>query len=308
MILDGVDRGKWDYLNDAIINQEICLFATANYHDRGTNTIISPLMDRFDIMVESRHPGPNLAYHVGMLEGKTPDLRHEALEVEFHRALNERSHYGVRMDRVEELCERFGEFLANEHGIITLSRTDRHSIRRLKEQIPFDLDTNAFLRLILSELSFCYRHGQKRSHEGCEEGCHFSGYLCHDIANCSSNRFPKSVRSYAQALAWLLGDGHVEIEHLKAVLPFILAHRVQWKDEAVARQSRERRDDPLMIHMAKWSVKEMHRRYSEQASQIKQALSVACRIAEGESADAVRGEHPIYWEIRKDLGEEDLFV
>ena len=69
IILDGVDRGKWEYLDDAIINREFCLFATANYQDRGTNTIIAPLMDRFDLMVESRHPGPNLAYQIGLQGG-----------------------------------------------------------------------------------------------------------------------------------------------------------------------------------------------------------------------------------------------
>ena len=43
MILDGVDRGNWEYLNEMIINDEYCLFATANYQDGGTNTIIAPL-------------------------------------------------------------------------------------------------------------------------------------------------------------------------------------------------------------------------------------------------------------------------
>ncbi len=38
MILDGVDRGNWEYLNEMIINEEYCLFATANYQDGGTNT------------------------------------------------------------------------------------------------------------------------------------------------------------------------------------------------------------------------------------------------------------------------------
>ena len=64
LILDGVDRGKWEYLGQSVINREYCLFATANFQDRGTNTIIAPLLDRFDVMVESRHPGPNLAYAV----------------------------------------------------------------------------------------------------------------------------------------------------------------------------------------------------------------------------------------------------
>jgi MoxR-like ATPase len=80
IILNGVDRGNWEYLNDAIINREYCLFATANYQDRGTNTIIAPLMDRFDVMLESRHPGPNLSGLLGANGNPESTLRHEALE------------------------------------------------------------------------------------------------------------------------------------------------------------------------------------------------------------------------------------
>ena len=63
---DGIDRGKWEYLNSSIINEEFCLFATANYQDRGSHTIIAPLLDRFDVMVESKHPGANMAFQIGM--------------------------------------------------------------------------------------------------------------------------------------------------------------------------------------------------------------------------------------------------
>ena len=303
MILDGVDRGKWEYLNDAIINQEFCLFATANYHDIGTNTIIAPLIDRFDLMVESKHPGPNLAYQIGIRGSNGLTLRHEELEDEFHQILSARLPYHVRMERVEEICARFAETLEKESGIRTLSSVERQAIRLQKEQIPFDLDSSAFLRLVLAELSFCHRFGQKRSHEMCEEGCHFTGYLCSTIQNCVSNRLPISVRSISQALAWFIGDETVGLEHLMAVLPHALAHRIQWKERALAQSDKEARDDPLAIYMAKKAVKEMHRRYMEQSSQVKDALSIACRIAEGEKAEPIRGDHPIYWEIMKDMGE-----
>jgi MoxR-like ATPase len=304
MILDGVDRGNWEYLNDAIINREYSLFATANYQDRGTNTIIAPLIDRFDVMVESKHPGPNLAYLIGSQGSNGLDLRHEELEEEFQRMLSERLSYGERMERIEELSDRFGKALKKGPGIKTLSRSDRQTIRSRKERIPFDLDFNAFLRLILSELSFCHRYGQKRSHEGCEEGCHFTEYLCNEVQNCISNRVPISVRSFSQTLAWLLGDEEVGLEHLKAVLPYTLAHRIQWKEEAAAQQEKEHRTDPLEIYMAKEAVKDMHRRYMEQGTQVKNALAVACRIAEGETMDPIHGDHPVYWDIRRDLGEE----
>jgi hypothetical protein len=303
MILDGVDRGKWEYLNDAIINQEFCLFATANYHDQGTNTIIAPLIDRFDLMVESKHPGPNLAYQIGIRGSNGLTLRHEELEDEFHQILSARLPYHVRMERVEEICGRFAETLEKESGIRTLSSVERQAIRLQKEQIPFDLDSSAFLRLVLAELSFCHRFGQKRSHEMCEEGCHFTGYFCSTIQNCVSNRLPISVRSISQALAWFLGDETVGLEHLMAVLPHALAHRIQWKERTLAQCDKEARDDPLAIYMAKKAVKEMHRRYMEQSSQVKDALSIACRIAEGEKVEPIRGDHPIYWEIMKDMGE-----
>jgi hypothetical protein len=110
----------------------------------------------------------------------------------------------------------------------------------------------------------------------------------------------------AQGLAWFVGDREVGIEHLKAILPYTLAHRIQWKDEVIAQHEKEPRTDPLPIHMAKQCVKVMHRRYMEQGGQIKNALAVACRVAEGESLEPIKGDHPIFWEIRKDLGEEVL--
>ena len=304
MILDGVDRGNWEYLNDAIINREYSLFATANYQDRGTNTIIAPLVDRFDVMVESKHPGANLASHIGLNGPNMKVLRHEELEGEFQRVLGDGLPYPERTERIEALCDRFGDALADEEGIPSLSRQDRAEIRTEKGQIPFDLDFNAFLRLVLSELSFCHRFGQKRSHEGCDEGCHFTGYLCNEVRNCVSNRFPSSARRFSQALAWVLGDEAVDLEHLKAVLPFTLAHRIRWKEESSARREKAARSDPLEVYLAKEAVKEMHRRYMEQGPQIKNALATACRIVEGEQLEPIQGDHPIYWEIRRDLGEE----
>ena len=41
-----------------------------------------------------------------------------------------------------------------------------------------------------------------------------------------------------------------------------------------------------------------------QGPQVKNALAVASRIIEGEELEPIQGDHPIYLEIRKDLGEE----
>ncbi|UCG67269.1 MAG: AAA family ATPase [Deltaproteobacteria bacterium] len=303
MILNGVDRGNWEYLNDVIINREYCLFATANYQDRGTNTLIAPLIDRFDVMVESRHPGPDMALMIGMKDKYENILRSPEYEGEFKKILLERGDHYKRMGKVEGLCDRFGDHMDREYGVKMLSGGERKEIRECMQELPLDLDANAFLRTVIAELSFCYKYGQKRSDEHCEEGCHYTGFLCHHIKNCISNRFPTSVRTYSQSLAWLQGDQAVRIDHIKAVLPYTLAHRVQWKDDYVAQKQVSSRRDPLQIYMAKEAANELHKRYSEQSHHIKNALAAAYHVFSGKEVEPIEGDHPIYAEIKRDIEE-----
>jgi hypothetical protein len=302
MILDGVDRGNWEYLNEMIINEEYCLFATANYQDGGTNTIIAPLVDRFDVMVESRYPGANLSFLIGKSNRKDYILRHPKYEKELHRILNTKTPYEKKIPLVEEICNSFGEYVHETLGVKPLQKRDREQIRLEMDDTDLDQDASAFTRMLLAELSFCDRYGQKRSLENCEEGCHYTGYLCHEIKNCASNRLPISIKQYAQALAWLLEDSEVDIEHVKSVLPYTLAHRTQWKDEILSQRERSKRDDPFPIFLAKEAVKTVSQRYREQSEHLKDALAVGSKIFQGESLEPLEGDHPLYAEIRKDLG------
>jgi MoxR-like ATPase len=301
MILDGVDRGNWEYLNEMIINEEYCLFATANYQDGGTNTIIAPLVDRFDVMVESRYPGANLSFLIGKSNRKDHILRHPKYEKELHRILNAKTPYEKKIPLVEEVCNSFGEYVQDTLGVKPLQKQDREQIRVEMDDTDLDQDASAFTRMLLAELSFCDRYGQKRSLENCEEGCHYTGFLCHEIKNCASNRLPISIKQYAQALAWLLEDSEVDIEHVKSILPYTLAHRTQWKDEIVSQRERSKRDDPFPIFLAKEAVKTVSQRYREQSEHLKDALAVGSKIFEGESLEPLEGDHPLYAEIKKDL-------
>lgn len=301
MILDGVDRGNWEYLNEMIINEEYCLFATANYQDGGTNTIIAPLVDRFDVMVESRYPGPNLSFLIGKANRKDRILRHPKHEKDLHRVLNSKVPYEKKIPKVEEVCNAFGEYVYETLGIRPLQRSDRDQIRQEMEEIDLDLDASAFARMLLAELSFCDRYGQKRSLENCEEGCHYTGYLCHEIKNCASNRLPTSIKEYAQGLAWLLEDPEIDIEHVKSVFPYTLSHRIQWKDEILSQRERSKRDDPFPIFLAKEAVKTVSQRYREQSEHLKDALAVGSKIFQGGILEPLEGDHPLYVEIKKDL-------
>ncbi|MBM4277912.1 MAG: AAA family ATPase [Deltaproteobacteria bacterium] len=301
MILDGVDRGNWEYLNEMIINDEYCLFATANYQDGGTNTLIAPLVDRFDVIVESRYPGANLSFLIGKSHGKDHILRHPKYEKDLYRVLKSKIAHQKKIPKMEEICNAFGEYVQETLGVKPLKREDRDRIRTEMESLDLDTDASAFARMLLAELSFCDRYGQKRVVENCEEGCHYTGYLCRQIKNCASNRLPTSIKLFSQGLAWLLGDSEIDIEHVKAVMPFTLSHRVQWKDEVLSQKERAKRDDPFQIFLAKEAVKTVSQRYREQSDHLKDALAVGSKIFQGESLEPLEGDHPIYTEIKKDI-------
>jgi MoxR-like ATPase len=283
MILDGVDRGNWEYLNEMILNSEYCLFATANYQDQGTNTIIAPLLDRFDVMVESRYPGPSYGFLISQRQEKEELLRHPDLERELQDALKKRSAPEEKDSQIAAVAEAFGAHLEESLQLPTLD----------------------YARMLLAELSFCDRHGQKRSNEVCEEGCHYTGYLCHRLRNCASNRLPVSLSNYAKALAWFTEAPTVGIEEMRAVGPYCLAHRAQWTETHLSLLQKDRRNDPLQIHLAREAINEVFQRYSEQAEHVKEALATAYRIFQGEVLEPVAGDHPIYVEIRKDLNLEE---
>jgi Mg-chelatase subunit ChlI len=301
MILDGVDRGNWEYLNEMIINDEYCLFATANYQDGGTNTLIAPLVDRFDVIVESRYPGANLSFLIGKSRGKEHILRHPKYEKDLYRVLKSKIAYEKKIPKLEEICNAFGEYAHETLEVKPLRREDRDRIRTEMGSLDLDIDASAFTRMLLAELSFCERYGQKRIVENCEEGCHYTGYLCRQIKNCASNRLPTSIKLFSQGLAWLLGDSEIDIEHVKAVMPFTLSHRVQWKDEVLSQKERAKRDDPFQIFLAKEAVKTVSQRYREQSDHVKDALALGSKIFQGESLEPLEGDHPIYTEIKKDI-------
>ncbi|NWF92033.1 MAG: hypothetical protein HXY46_03890 [Syntrophaceae bacterium] len=301
MILDGVDRGNWEYLNEMIINEEYCLFATSNYQDGGTSTIIAPLMDRFDLMVESRYPGANLSFLIGKGRGKDRILRHPKYERDLHRILKSKIPYLKKISKMEEVCNAFGAYVQETLGVKPLQRAERGRIRAEMASLDMDLDASAFTRMLLAECSFCERYGQKRVVERCEEGCHYTGYLCHDIKNCASNRLPVSIKQYAQGLAWLLEDSEIDIEHVQSVLPYTLSHRIQWREEILSQKERAKRDDPFPIFLSKEAVRAVAQRYREQSEHLKDALAVGSKIFQGESLEPLEGDHPLYVEIKKDV-------
>jgi hypothetical protein len=302
LVLDGVERGKWEYLNQSLINDEFCLFATANYQDQGTNTLVPPLLDRFDVILESKHPGANIASLIGQEASREFILRHAPSEADFLEIL----HQGCNGKSVslEQARQRFAKEIQQKCGLSLLTPFEREALRHEIATLEVDLAANAFIRMALSELSFCCKYGQKRSGEVCDDGCHYSGYLCYQITNCASNRLPNSIYRYARTLAWWLGNNHVDVEHVRLILPYAIAHRIQWRESYLLMRERERRSEPLQLHAARHATGEIFRRFHEQRHEVMQALSTAAHIMDDADLIPPMGDHPLYADIQRDLGLE----
>jgi hypothetical protein len=301
LILDGVDRGNWEYLGRVLTNEEHCLFATANFEDRATFGLIAPLKDRFDVLLESRHPGPNLAYMVGERAEKEALLRAKEIEEETFSLLADPDPGDGFYPALEKLSERFRARMANIHGLKLPGLGTRRDIRREMASLPLSEDADCFIRALIAELSFCALFGQKRTGQACPGECRFKGYLCSRVKGCVSNRLPGSIRRYGQGLAWLFGSREAGLEDVAAVAPYALAHRVEWQEDAIAEEEAEQREDALIIHLAKASIEQVLERFREAADLLVEGLARACDILETGKGEPVEGDHPLLREIIRDL-------
>jgi len=304
ILLDGIDRGIWKYLDEIIICDENCLFATANYIS-GTGIGLSlPLLDRFDVVVESKHPGAILSFELVDSRKIEDYLRNSSISSEINQLLSDNTEYETKRERLEELSELYSEYIFSTFGIKPLIRRDREKIRGEIERIKLDQDSEAFIMTFISEFSYCKKYGQKRIIDECDEGCHYSEYVCSKVKNCLSNRFSQSLIKYCKALAWFLDDRYVNVEHVSAIVPYVLAHRIIWRDKFITMRSSDEREDFIEMHLAKVCTDEILYRYREQSDKIKLALKLANR------REFLIGDHPIYDEIRKaaELAHPSIFM
>ena len=96
----------------------------------------------------------------------------------------------------------------------------------------------------------------------------------------------------------------MDVEHIRAILPYALAHRAQWRESYLLAREHERRHEPLLLHAARHAAAAVFQRFYEQRHDILASLSTAARLLDGADLPPPQGDHPLYSEIRRDLGLE----
>lgn len=250
MLLDGLDRGEWGYLNEHISQDKQPFFATCNYEDRGNNSLIPPILDRFDVATESKFPGVANAiaisqdYH-GAKDAilKNPEISNKIIEL-----LNSGKPYEEIRNSLNDLSGVFRKEL-KQNGLETLTEQELNEIDSEIGKIALDKDALTYLSFLISELNTHPKFGQKRSNDPIngEEG----HYLYNLIEGSGSRREDKSIVRYSQALAWLQDLKEVNLEHMLTVAPYALWHRLRLTDGVASKLKDDSRKDPLLLYAIK---------------------------------------------------------
>ena len=228
MILNEIDRNIWSYRGETIVfNEQKTFFATVNYQDLGTTRMIPPLLDRFDIAIETGrvHPIMKRVIRRGIGDDILRDRKMTVEIIEYLREMNTSDKVDEVLKFIEEKSEEFKDKLEDrlkEEGFsVEIPRHD--DVEKMVEEIEgveVSEDAELFLDYLGQEV-YC-QLGLRKDFSKCD-GCHYANFVCSDLY-AISNRAEISLFKYAKALAWI-EEEDLSLEHIVAVLPYVLWHR-----------------------------------------------------------------------------------
>ncbi len=301
VLLQGIDTGTWQYLNATHVHKAPAFF-TANFRGESTNSFLPPLLDRMAIMTEEKYAGAMADYHAALGERQrvlcAPKLSSEALS---------------RLD-----AEGIAAFLAflDQHRLETVEpirAAQREEIKQQIQELPcawYDEqlreghnDALLFFYAFTAELNHSEQYGCKRVTDPISDDTHDLAHLGCRVHSSFSPRSQMAALDYARGLAWLLGDECVEIDHFKAVLPHVIAHRFEFSSEFRNNQAQVTRAECEELHLAHQLVEEAHEHYRQGAPGLLNLLATlqelrgASRNAELLDLDPDAYDHPLAKEM-----------
>lgn len=240
ILLSGVQSNTWSYLNESLKGKKSALFATANYSDSGNNSIIPPLLDRFDIALECKRGGIN---------------------VDRYMRYNDVKKINVKQDVSSKAA--FKNIFEQEKGVSLFDESEMYEFLSYVDNMSFSEDANLFMDCLVAELGSCQVFGSKREVDTCPSGCPYSEYSCYDVSGAMSFRSSSAVDYFSKALAFLSNSDFVEREHIIEVAPRVLWHKSKVRSELIDDQKDRVRYDPINLAAMKGIVNDISKRANQ---------------------------------------------
>ncbi len=251
MLLDGLDRGEWGYMRGHISQGNQGFFATCNYKDRGSYSLIPATLDRFDIATESKFPGVANAISISYDYHNKKDevLKDSEASRAILELLNSEKPCEEIKRELKEISERFREKL-RKRDLETLTEEELAEIDKQISKISLDNNAVTYLSFLITELNQHPKYGQKRSDDPIsgEEGV----YLYNLVEGSGSRREDKTIVRYSQALAWLQNSKEANLEHILTIAPYALWHRLRLTEDNVNKlDKKSERKEPFELYAVK---------------------------------------------------------
>jgi len=241
-----VDTGKAIYGGKVLTAKPGPLFVTANYADEGNFTFTPPFLDRFDVAVMTTSPAPWDLKKIRdrgdeKLNGNLESLMiiPEKLKLDMQRIRKEI--YALSQESEGEISaiEEFSDFV---YSSLRFSEAASTSLSRATKGNAWRINQDAFMGALpghFTEAPFTYS------------------------LNELTIRTMKSMPRYAKAFAWFNGDDKADISHLKTVMPYLLWHKLQPTEKALAQNPHFHND---RIAFAQELIKQIETEYAEYRS------------------------------------------
>jgi len=257
-------------------------FATVNYNGAGTYPLPPAALDRFDINLEFRK-GPSFAQDE--IRGKAKKIKLDLIDVE---KTDDIIAFLLRKNRTIE--ERLNYVSENCRADIPKST----EWIEFAEELPWNPHAKDYLRCLWDETVYSPRYGENRmsdiqdqsdrakgvvvrtdnddeTQEAAAPSRRPKGLACYKVRAGMSPRNWDAINFYAGMLAGYLGSEEVKLEHVMAVAPYTMAHRMEFYESFSSKFAGETRldGDYKELDLAKRLLKDVKENYDLVADEIK---------------------------------------
>ncbi|MBU0470869.1 MAG: MoxR family ATPase [Nanoarchaeota archaeon] len=242
-LLNMLQTGRINYLNSTFYTGETPFFATANHQDEGSYILIPPLCDRFSIHVELGHIGAMYTGEIARAKKNIKELCDPKITNRILSIINDKEKsIEEKLETIEKERDSYRKFLEYELGVSLFDAEDRKNITEEISSIKVTNEAMIFLQMIDAELNYTPTFGRKRSSDKRDTNNHGANLASNNTKNAASPRaILEGIDDYAKAIVYLRGEKAVRKEHVFAVAPHALGHRLDFENEFKSKYANEKR-------------------------------------------------------------------
>lgn len=244
ILLNSVETGRFNYLNEVLYLGQKPFFATANNQDAGTSEIMLPMLDRFAFVLEFGYIG---SVYQDNIRNASSSIKKELSDEELTDKiiaflLDTSLQVKEKVSHLEEYAAGFSNKLA-PYGLKALNESDKCELRQSIGAVEISTDARIFLQCINSELNTTEKYGIKRSNDLLDDSTHAKNLASTNVCTGFSPRAIGNIEDLAKGIALLLGSSKVTKEHINAVAPYVMAHRLIFSEDFIAQNDNLKREN-----------------------------------------------------------------